>query len=140
MFSITSFADDLAIKCLDYMYDNNMLINNVLKTNKHGVNKLLLDVIVKMRVDLDQMSVEKNMKIYFFDFLTNFWKLSDYLDDYEKFSKKILTMCKKNLFKNKKIPIIKNSLCKNFTYFEDLCCLDLTGEQKEVILKILTQK
>jgi len=137
MFSISSFCDDLVLEILDYLYDWNLLEDGKIKRNVRCVNDILKNTISEIDRELKQISLDKNMKLIFFDTDINFSDISDHLEDSEFFTDKVYSYCKKIFCKNRKIPLIDEKFCQNSLVFDDIPCLGLTGEQKEVLLKIL---
>jgi hypothetical protein len=137
LFSINSFSNELIIQILDHLYDWNLLKDGKIRKNIRCVNDILKNIIIEVEFELKKMCSEKNMKLIFFDTNIDFSDFSDHLEDPELFINKVYSYCKKILCKNKKIPLIDEKFCQNSLIFDGIPCLGLTGEQKEMLLKIL---
>jgi hypothetical protein len=137
MFSISSFCDDLVVEILNYLYDWNLLEDGKIKKNIRCVNDILKNTISEINDELKKISEEKNMKLIFFDTDINLSDVSEHLEDSEYFTGKVYSFCKKIFCKNRKIPLIAEKFYQNSLIFDDIPCLGLTGEQKEILLKLL---
>ena len=137
MFSISSFCDELVVEILNYLYDWNLLEDGKIKKNVRCVNDILKNTIIKINEELKIISNEKNMKLIFFDTDIDLSDVSDHLEDSEYFTHKVYSYCKNIFCKNKKIPLISEKFYQNSLIFDDIPCLGLTGEQKEILLKII---
>ena len=139
LFSINSFSNDLIVEILDYLYEWNLLEEGRIKKNVRCVNDILKNTIIEVDLELKKISSEKNMKLIFFDTDIDFSDFSEHLEDPDFFIDKVYSYCKKIFCKNRKIPIIDETFCQNSLMFDDIPCLGLTGEQKEILLKLLNR-
>jgi hypothetical protein len=139
LFSINSFSNDLIVEILDYLYEWNLLEEGRIKKNIRCVNDILKKTIVEVELELKKISSEKNMKLIFFDTDIDFSDFSEHLEDPDFFIDKVYSYCKKIFCKNRKIPIIDETFCQNSLMFDGIPCLGLTGEQKEILLKLLNR-
>jgi len=140
LFSIGSFAHELALQALDFLYEWHMLDNGIIKGNTRCLNTFFADMITEYRIQAEEYAKMQNMKLYFFDFDVNFGELGLYIKDSEKFSKKIYRFCKKYMCDGKIIPILSEQYGYKSIEFDGVKCLKLNGEQLEQILKKLNKK
>lgn len=139
LFSINSFSNDLIIEILDYLYEWNLLEDGKIKKNVRCLNDILKNTIIEINEELKKIAIDKNMKLIFFDTDIDFSDFSDHLEDPDSFIDKVYSYSKKIFCKNKKIPILDEKFCQNSLIFDGIPCLGLTGEQKEILLKILNR-
>lgn len=139
LFSVSSFVLDLVFDTLNYLYDWNLLKNGKLESNTRGLNDFLIETIVNYKKDIDLLSQTSNMKVYFVNMDISLGNLEEYIIDSSKIVKKLNRFCKKYMCDGKIIPILKDSLCKNFISYENMVCLNLKGEEIEKILKIINK-
>lgn len=135
LFSVSEFAYDLTISCIDFLYEWNLLVDNKLSSNVRSLNEYMLSILEETKEILDLLSKQKNMKIYFIDNEIDLNILSPYIDDSEKFQKKVKRFCKKILIGKKSLPFIERKNFYNFINFDDLICINLEGKQLEKLIK-----
>lgn len=140
LFSVNSFANELIIEILDYLYEWNLLKNGKIKKNVRCINDILKNTISSVNLEISEFAKEKSMKLMFFQMDIDFSDFSDHLEESEFFTIKVYNYCKKIFNNNKKIPILDMKFCENSIIFDEIPCLGLTGDQKEKLLKILNTR
>ena len=135
LFSVNHYINDLTLDAINFLYEWKLLKNGKIVGNVRCLNDFLKDEIAKMSLEITEYSKKHNMKLYFFDNMLEVSDFSEYLEDEEKFIKKVTSYCKRFLTKAKEVSFSyeESNLSKN--EFDGFFCLHLTGEQKEEILK-----
>lgn len=140
LFSVSSFAYDVALEALDFLYEWGLLKNGKITGNIRCLNEFLSTVITEYKNIVEEYAKSLNMKLYYFNFDVNFNDLSQYIENSEQFSKKLQRYCKKYLCDGNIIPVLRETYGYNMIEFDGLRCMKLTGEQTEQILKRLIKK
>jgi hypothetical protein len=140
LFSVASFAYDLAFLSLDFLYEWGLLRDGKIQGNIRCLNNFLSEVVTEYKKGVEEYAESMHMKLYYFGFDVEFGDLSEYIEDSEQFSKKLQRYCKKYLCDGKIIPILSEKYSFKSIEFEGVRCLKLNGEQIEEIIKKLNKK
>ncbi len=140
LFSVASFAHDLAFSCLDFLYDWGLLRDGKIRGNIRCLNNFLAEEISAYKERLEACAESLHMKLYYFNFDVEFRDLSEYIENSDQFSKKLQRYCKKYLCNGKIIPILSEKYGFKIIEFDGIKCLKLTGEQIEQIMRKLNKK
>ena len=140
LFSISSFAYDLAFISLDFLHEWNLLKDGRIKGNIRCLNEFLVKNINEYKKSIEKYAEMKHMKLYYMNFDVEFGNLSEYIENSEQFSKKLQRYCKNYLCDGKNLPTLSEKYCLKSIEFDGMKCLKLNGEQIEQIIKKLNKK
>jgi glycyl-tRNA synthetase alpha subunit len=139
MCSLSQYVNDLTDHIIEYILEKNLLHKGTI-ISFNDVERLVDMIMKEDKKIFEDIASFHNMKLYYFNFNFNYSKHEATVLNFETY-KKLIEKCLKRTFKIKKIlPIIEKNHCENTIIFEDLKCLGLTGEQKELILKRINDK
>ena len=140
LFSVSSFVYYIDFYSLEFHYELRLLKDCKISCNILCLNDFLTDFIIEYRVIVEEYAKSLNMRLYYMNFDANFGDLSEYIEDSEKFLKKLQRYCKKYLCGGKIVPVLSEKYTFKTIEFEDIKCLKLNGEQIEQILRKLNRK
>lgn len=140
LFSVSAFAYDISLVCIDFLYEWGLLKNGKISGNVRCLNDFLIETISDVRRGVEEFAQKENMKLYFFNFDVEFGNLERFIEDTDAFNKKIQRYCKKYLCNGKIIPVLKEKHTFKSIEYDDMKCLNLIGEDLEEVLKKLYKK
>jgi translation elongation factor EF-G len=138
LFCVSSYAKDSILECLNYFYDWGLLDENgMIKANDRYLNNFLNHFIDQTVIEMEKMAQKHRMVLKYFDLDVSLDEYCIYFKDEKKVAEKMQKMINKKMIKNKKLPKLCVKNFENYILFDNLKCLGLTGEQKEILLNSL---